>query len=218
MWKDLFYFSKSDRRALSVFVLVIFAGTIVRVTRPAASPVPQEDTLINDDTAQIVAVPIQERKDDGEIPVQRASMYPKRVKYPYGTVLNLNESDTTELKKVPGIGSYYARRIVEYRERLGGYVSTDQLLEIEHLPDSVRGWFMVSDTFHVRKLQVNVASLSQLRQHPYMDFYKARAIVEYRQRNGDIKNPASLSLFQEFSGQDLERLEPYLDFTSQPRH
>ncbi len=203
MWKDLFYFSKSDRRALAVFVLVIFVSTIVRVLRPAASPVPQDDMLINDDTAHIVEV--------------RVSKYPQRVKYPYGTVLNLNESDTTELKKVPGIGSYFARRIVEYRERLGGYVSTDQLLEIEHLPDSVRGWFMVSDTFHVRKLQVNVASLSQLRQHPYMDFYKARAIVEYRQRNGDIKNPASLSLFQEFSGQDLERLEPYLDFTSQPR-
>ena len=203
MWKDLFYFSKSDRRALAVFVLVIFVSTIVRVLRPASSPVPQDDMLINDDTAHIVEV--------------RVSKYPKRVKYPYGTVLNLNESDTTELKKVPGIGSYFARRIVEYRERLGGYVSTDQLLEIEHLPDSVRGWFMVSDTFHVRKLQVNVASLSQLRQHPYMDFYKARAIVEYRQRNGDIKNPASLSLFQEFSGQDLERLEPYLDFTSQPR-
>ncbi len=203
MWKDLFYFSKSDRRALAVFVLVIFVSTVVRVLRPAASPVPQDDMLFNNDTARVVEV--------------KASMYPKRVKYPYGTVLNLNESDTTELKKVPGIGSYFARRIVEYRERLGGYVSTDQLLEIEHLPDSVRGWFMVSDTFHVRKLQVNVASLSQLRQHPYMDFYKARAIVEYRQRNGDIKNPVSLSLFQEFGGQDLERLEPYLDFTSQPR-
>lgn len=215
MWKDFFYFSKSDRRAIAFFAVVILTSTVIRVcVHPSNGwiDIPQETDTVSSrpDTAPAfanVAMAVSEMKA-----VEPRQQYKKQFKYKYGTVLDLNISDTSELKKVPGIGSYFARRIVEYRERLGGYVSVNQLLEIDRLPDSVRHWFMISDTFAVRKMPINSSSLTILKSHPYMGFYRARAIVDYRNRNGDINDTARLSLFDEFSGQDLKRLEPYLDF------
>ena len=49
-------------------------------------------------------------------------------------------------------------------------------------------------------------------QHPYMDFYKAKVIVEHRRRRGKLTSLAQLSLYEEFTEQDLERLAPYLSF------
>ena len=74
-------------------------------------------------------------------------------------------------------------------------------------------WFIITDTIPVKKISVNTATLSELRRHPYMDFYQARAIVEYRRERGKIKGPDQLSFMEEFTGQDLIRLEPYLDFS-----
>ena len=64
-------------------------------------------------------------------------------KYAPGTKIDINEADTNALKKIPGIGSYYAGKIVRYRERLGGFVSKQQLQEIEGLPDNVEQWFFI---------------------------------------------------------------------------
>lgn len=238
MWKELFYLSKADRRALAFLLSVLFVFIVLRISLPEHETVPVEEVLTSADTVaaktQDTAVATVRRPEpvrkSGKVRYDKTEMresgpkqyeesrdmvratFPKQEKYPYGTVIDLNAADTLELKKIPGIGRYYAKRIFEYGRSLGGYVTTAQLQEIDGLPDSVRNWFMVADTFQVRMIMVNDATLSELRAHPYIDFYKARAIVEYRRRNGRIKDPAQLSLFEEFSGQDMERLSPYLCF------
>ena len=126
--------------------------------------------------------------------------------------VDLNSIDSVSLVKLPGIGPWFALRIVEYRDKLGGYCSVRQLAEIDGLPDSVMQWFVVTDTVPIRKVRVNHSSLSELRRHPYINFYQARVIVELIRQHGPIKGPDRLSLLDEFSGQDLERLEPYLGY------
>ena len=126
--------------------------------------------------------------------------------------LDLNTLDSTGLVKLPGIGPATAIRIIRYRERLGGYTQISQLTEIEGLPDSLMKWFIITDTVPIRKVPVNKATLTELRRHPYLDFYQARAIVEFRNERGMIKGPGQLSFMEEFSAQDLDRLIPYLDF------
>lgn len=126
--------------------------------------------------------------------------------------VDLNAADTSLLKTLPGIGSYFARRIVDYRESLGGYLRVEQILEIDVLSDTLVQWFMVQDTVPYRKIKVNSASVSEMRSHPYMNFYQARAISDLRKSIGLIRNPARLTLLEEFTGQDMERLIPYLDF------
>lgn len=136
----------------------------------------------------------------------------KRVeKYPEGTLVSLNQADTLELKRVPGIGSGIARMIVAYRNRLGGFTCVEQLQEIPHVDTCLNKWFVVEGV-PFRKIRVNKDGLDKLRNHPYMDFYKAKAILKYRRKWGHIKGLSRLSLFEEFSEKDLQRLSPYLSF------
>ena len=133
------------------------------------------------------------------------------MKYPEGTVVDLNQADTFQLKKIPGIGSGLAKMIIAYRKRLGGYAAVEQLQEIGYVDAGLNKWFKVESAVS-RPLKVNRAGLDQLRNHPYMNFYMAKAILEYRRKRGKIKGLSQLSMFQEFTEKDLQRLKPYLDF------
>ncbi len=144
------------------------------------------------------------------IVVARDSLYKPVFKYPKGTVVDLNKADTAELKKIPGIGSGYSAMIVGYRYRLGGFVSVSQLKEIEGLPDSLAVWFSVSPDFVPERININRSSIERLRSHPYMGFYRARAIVEYRKKYGDIDDINRLKMFDEFDNGAFERIAPYL--------
>ena len=138
-------------------------------------------------------------------------LYVKTEKFAEGTLVDLNSADTVILKQVPGIGSFLARKIVAYRNRLGGFVAVDQLQDIKQKKVSLNKWFTVSGK-PLRYLEINNWGLDALRSHPYMDFYKAKAIIEYRRKRGNIKSLSQLSLFEEFSEKDLKRLSPYLKF------
>ncbi|MGL5957195.1 MAG: helix-hairpin-helix domain-containing protein [Phocaeicola sp.] len=132
-------------------------------------------------------------------------------KYPEGVLVDLNSADTTELKKIPGIGSAIARMVVVYRERLGGFYSVRQLEEIAYLSTDLWKWFVVKES-PIPFLDVNVASLDRLRAHPYLNFYQAKVIVEHRKKRGKIESLSQLSLYEEFAEKDFDRLTYYLKF------
>ena len=134
-----------------------------------------------------------------------------RAKYKPGKFVDLNTADTTELMKIPGIGPVRARRIVEYRHALGGYHTIRQVHESYDLPEELGDWVHIS-TPQIEKLHINKASLSQLRAHPYLTFYQARAIVELRRREGAIRSVRQLLFLEEFTEADIARLTPYLSF------
>ena len=132
-------------------------------------------------------------------------------KYPEGTLVDVNLADTTELKKIPGIGSGISKAIVAYRTRLGGFCSLEQLLEVKYVTPDLLEWFKLENV-SLRKLNVNKASLEKLRSHPYLNFYQAKVIVEYRRTRGNIKSLSQLSLYEEFTEKDLLRLSAYVSF------
>ena len=135
--------------------------------------------------------------------------YPVKLKAGEHVVLNV--ADTTALKQVPGIGSYYARRIASYGKQLGGYVSAEQLLEIEGFPEDALPYFQVA-VGNIHKLNVNTLSLSKLRQHPYLNFYQARAICDYRRLKGPLHSLDDLKMLPEFPADVIARLRPYVSF------
>lgn len=136
----------------------------------------------------------------------------KRIqKLPEGTRVELNKADTTVLKQIPGIGSVISRRIVSYREQLGGYSHIKQLEEIQINADILSLWFTV-DTTLITPLHLNSASLNQLRRHPYLNFYQARVIIEHRRKHGKIKSMKELALYEEFTEEERRRLKPYISF------
>ena len=132
-------------------------------------------------------------------------------KYPAGTIIELNQADTTELKKIPGVGSVIARMIVKYRTRLGGYYSVSQLKDIRLRADLLEPWFSV-DTTAIRRINLNKGGTAFLRRHPYINFYQARAIVEWRREHGPLKDLTPFEQHPDFTKEDLERLGHYVRF------
>ena len=134
------------------------------------------------------------------------------VKYAEGTVVDLNESDTTVLKMIPGIGTGIANMIVGYRNKLGGFYSVEQLGDLQYIDSTLYKWFTISPDTELRMIRVNYDGIDKLRNHPYMNFYKAKVIIEHRRKRGKIKNLSQLSMYKEFTEKDIKRLEPYLSF------
>lgn len=137
------------------------------------------------------------------------------LKYPIKTEVpqsvNLNTTDTMLLRKVPGVGEAFARRIVHYGQRLGGYVSPEQLREIEDFPESAIPYFVVQQP-HTQKINLNKLTLNQLQKHPYINFYQAKAITEYRRLRGPLQSLQDLKLLKDFPPEAISRLEPYVEF------
>lgn len=128
-----------------------------------------------------------------------------------GEHIEINNADTTELMKIPGIGSYYSRQIIRYRNQLGGFVNKEQLLEIDDFPEDAIKYISINAT-NIQKLRINQLTLSQLKRHPYLNYYQARAISDYRRLRGNIRSISELKLMKEFSNHDIERISPYIEY------
>lgn len=123
----------------------------------------------------------------------------------------LNTADTTSLITIPGIGPYYARKIVQYGNRLGGYVSVNQLDEIDDFPSEAKKYLVINNPTP-KKLNLNKLSLNELKRHPYINFYMAKDITDYRRLHGALKSLNDLRLSKDFPSDVIKRLEPYVEF------
>ena len=146
------------------------------------------------------------RQNHGPVPLPHYSP-----KLRPGETLELTTADTTTLKTIPGIGPYFARKIVQYGQRLGGYVSIDQLDEIEDFPQDAKQYLVINEA-HPQKLNLNKLSLNELKRHPYINFYQARAITDYRRLHGPIHSLQDLRLSKDFTPEAITRLEPYVEY------
>lgn len=148
-------------------------------------------------------------KEEAHATTHDTTLYPRKLRP--DEHIPLNTTDTTLLKRVPGIGSYYARAIVSYGQRLGGYVSVVQLMDIKNFPETALDYFTL-DNPAIRKINLNKLSLEQLRKHPYVSFYMARSITDYRRLHGPLKSLNDLRLLPDFTPEVIERLKPYVEF------
>ena len=156
------------------------------------------------------AHPYREDEKGKEHPDSFVRKYPE--KFPAGTVLDLNMADTTLLKGIPGIGSYYAGKICRYRERLGGFVRVEQIKEVEGLPEGIETWFEVAADARPRQINVNTADFQTLVRHPYLSYEQVKAIAAHRQKYGKLQGWEDVRLHESFQGMDFDRLKPYFSF------
>ena len=131
------------------------------------------------------------------------------MKYHPGIIIDLNQADTTELKKIPGIGSRIAQSIVNRRRLLGGFYQIEQLEEIRLIVEKLRSWFSV-DATQIHRININKASVERMMHHPYINFYQAKVIAEYRKKKGKLRDLKQLALYEEFTSADFERIMPYI--------
>jgi competence ComEA-like helix-hairpin-helix protein len=126
------------------------------------------------------------------------------------TKVDVNMADTALLRRVPGIGGKISEAIVEYRERLGGFHSVEQLMEIKMVSPELLEWFEVSA--EVRKIPVNRASFQALNRHPYISYEQTKALLQYIRLYGKVKDEKALIETGIFTEEEVKRLKPYLAF------
>ena len=130
-------------------------------------------------------------------------------------IVDLNSADTTELMKVVGIGRFYAKGIVRFRQQTGGFVNIDQLRELYGMTDqnfNKISPFCQINTALIQKIKVNTASVERLNVHPYLDFYQSKAIYELRRKKGKLQSIQQLKNIDELPSEVIAKIEPYLSF------
>ena len=130
-------------------------------------------------------------------------------------VLDINQATAEEWQQLKGIGPGFSRRIVNFREKLGGFSSLDQVGETKGLPDStfqkILPSLQISPVF--RKIRVNTATLEELKSHPYLSNFQATILLNYRLQHGAFSGMESLRKINAgFKDEDWKRMEPYLSF------
>jgi len=125
-----------------------------------------------------------------EKPHSKSKPKPKRPKLAYKSI-DINLADTTEFKKLKGIGSVYANRIVKFRNSLGGYFSVDQIREVWGISDSLYLSiipYLAKASRIPNKKNLNSLDKKSLARHPYIDWKKAKIITSYRKMHGDFES------------------------------
>lgn len=130
-------------------------------------------------------------------------------------VLDINEATKEELMKVYGIGDKISDRILEQKEKLGGFVSMEQMQDVWGISPEVfeklKNSFIVKATLNIKKININNASIKELTQFPYFKYSLAKEVVVYRSMHGDIKLE-DLSKIKGFPVERIKIIALYLEF------
>ena len=129
------------------------------------------------------------------------------------TKVDPNTADTALLQRIPGVGTWISRNIVEQRKRLGGFHAVEQLLEVKYFSPELLEWFEVDTlTTKIEKISINTASFHRLNSHPYITYEQARDLLRYIRLYGRIADIDALRRTGIFAEDELMRLQPYLQF------
>jgi competence protein ComEA len=157
---------------------------------------------------------IPEEKKEEHYYADKKVVFEKKEYPPKQTVLvEINTADSLELIKVRGIGPYIAMKIIELRTKLGGFYSKEQLREVYRV-DSARYVeiepFLTVDPFEVKKLNINTATLDELKAHPYIRYNIANSIVSIRQQHGRFSSIEGIRKSHLVTEDVMRKIAPYL--------
>ena len=140
--------------------------------------------------------------------IQPARNYVAR--YP---IIDVNTADTTAFISLPGIGNKLAARIVTFREKLGGFYSIEQIGETYGLSDTtfqkIKQWLKLDDP-SVKKININTATVDEMKAHPYIKFSIANPIVAYRNEHGSFSSLEDIKKVMAVTDEVYKKIAPYL--------
>ena len=153
-----------------------------------------------------------------------STYYPEKPKSTYRTneynppikttkLVDINQATQEDFESLKGIGPFYAKKIVEYREQLGGYISEQQLLEIwkfdQEKLTSIKPSITITSA-KLKKININSATAEELKAHPYITWNVANSIVKMRAKFNKYSNFEQLLESELINKQLLDKLQPYL--------
>ncbi|MBS1521274.1 MAG: helix-hairpin-helix domain-containing protein [Bacteroidetes bacterium] len=206
------YLSITKKEWNGMVVLVILIALVLAA--PYLLQLCRKDTTINPaDFNKAVAVLNQARKSQGDD--DKTNAVPVYKKAADGVVIELNSADSAKLTELKGIGPSFARRIVNYRNRLGGFISKEQLKELFGMDDDRYAEIQAQvsvDPSHIQKIHINKVDFDGLKYFPYLTFKQMNAIVQFREQHGDYASLSDMRNIVILNDEILRKIEPYIDF------
>lgn len=127
-------------------------------------------------------------------------------------LIDLNSASAAELRKIKGIGPVLSERIIKFRNRLGGFYSSEQLADVYGLKpetlEAVKKAVYLSGT--VKKIYLNTDSAEHLYRHPYVEYAIANALVNYRSHHGNFDALEDIKAIKIISDSLYQKIYPYL--------
>jgi competence ComEA-like helix-hairpin-helix protein len=233
-WREAFIFTQAELRGLRLLSLFLVLSIVARVSyfhciepNTVVFQLPQawsqQDTLLYSDSNSQAAYSQPQRtrskwtERKWPVPeVKRDCLVHHSFAAPFrrSRIVEINTADTIELRGLPAIGPWLARKIVEYRDRLGGFYSAEQLLDVYRLTpgklDTI--WpFLSIDTTVVRRIDINQISAEELMRHPYLSRSQARALIAYREKHGDFHVLADLKKCLLIDEKTFDKMRDYVE-------
>lgn len=201
-WNKLFFVTQSEKRGTLLLLLLVFVLLGVRILlaqQRVKTPhfTVENSAVVNDSVSQQKLRVAKSIKTDQPV--------------------ELNTADTTLLKQLRGIGSGYAKMIVNYRTKLGGFYSKEQLLEVYRFPAETyvkiehQLWV---DTTYIQKIPINQFTIDQLKRHPYIRYFQAKSLYDNRLNKPEQRYNALEDLVEDrdVTPQFIAKIAPYLSF------
>jgi len=140
----------------------------------------------------------------------------KNKEYNSSKILNieLNSASDSDLVALSGVGESFAKRILKYRIRLGGFVYKEQLFEVYGMDTTRYNQFINQisiDTSLLIKMNINTVEFKDLIKHPYLNKYQVQAILKCRELNGNYKSIEELVINNLVSKDVYIKIKPYID-------
>lgn len=225
--KDFNYEENTDFESCYVVVLL-------RSDKPVYEGLSEYDSLllvrkkneylycVNKYSSESEALKIQKELNKSEVVQLKCSsgfwIYPKKqeknqVEANLNKIIEINKADTSEFKSLTGVGSYYAKKIVIFRDKLGGFYSVEQISEVYGInPDVVsknRERLKVNSK-NLKKLNINKLTDKELKKHPYISWQIANSIYFYRLNHGNYNSIEDVTKSEVVTSEIYEKMKPYL--------
>jgi DNA uptake protein ComE-like DNA-binding protein len=208
-----FYFNKSERLALFVFLLLLL------LTKWSFHFFKQEPALVQFNYPEIqtdwIAIDsVKQHTSTAHKRDMKTYAKPKNTKITKPLLININQADSFALRKLPGIGEKYSSRIVRYRNWLGGFHSKEQLLEVYGIDSTLLHTillFIKLEGDSLKRININECSFKDLSSHPYISYKLAKLMVKYREHHGVYSSLEELKKIPLIDEQLFRKIAVYLE-------
>jgi competence protein ComEA len=143
-----------------------------------------------------------------EYPAYEKKVYEKKQIQP----VEINAADSAALESLPGIGGGFAKRILAFRNKLGGFYNINQVAETFGMQDSTFQKvkpFLLCNANLIAKININTSTADELKNHPYLKWQLANIIVNYRKQHGDYKAVEDLKKIMTIDEETYNKIAPY---------
>ena len=223
---DYFTFNKKEQRGILVLVSILFTLVVAYAVIPSVIPQKPPDFSQFENEISVfekemkMSDSLENSRNQKKLYFRSGFSHMNNDSGGFGKskpkeliIIELNSADTFELQRLKGIGSSFAKRIVRYRERLGGYTDKSQLMEVFGMDtvryNEVKG-NLIANKDSIHKININNVTFKDLMKHPYFPFGITKSIILYRKDHKLFKNIGELKSIQGINDSIYAKLKVYV--------